>query len=1230
MVHGFNIDDEVQRQAKKGAYSAVTPVDSLSSDKTERVKRSSAKAWKPVTLRLPYLSSLVLITLALIAIIQWLLFRSRADQGILFASDINDLSLRTSFLYLYLPTLISVIYSFLWTWVDLDVKRLEPYFQLSKPDGATAENSILLHYPFDFLASVPLKAVRRKHWSVFATSMIMVLVFWGLTPIQAGIFAVNTIVVEVAIPMNRATNYTNVYDQGNVTAVYQQSAYNIAWLNETLPPYMTKDFVLAAFGSETAGASQGHDSIYVGTTTLYSVDLSCEVSLQWNDTGVIRSNSTSGCSFGYPPYRPMANNDSSKPYDTLYVGHINSDGLADYWLYNSCRDTFWVRWSKSSTAYIGDPEVGSQILPGQANATSLFCTPQYYQRDVVATVKTDGRQVVSTTPIGEKQVLPADLFNTTVFEWAMGSGNSNQDARGDFPTSGFPQQVTQLRNLPLNQAYLPPMAPFALAAYQRPMDDYFDPEVLRLAYQSAYRLLFARQLVDILQPQLNMSTRSAGSRAYTTQAVTVVPGFAYAATGLLVLVLVLSSSMAVYTSRRPCSLQEDPGSIASMMDLASRSLNVGRMMAHFDRHSAAELALQLQGARLCITKSSDHKHPPALQLLKSPAQSTPMGVVGTTSDSSSSGVRPMELHAMTGVLFFVFQLAAAVAFAILLWQAKQNHGLPLPSQNTVARQVLENYIPITIATLMEPFWLVLNRLLCMLQPWEELREGKADGSKSVGLTYHSLPPQFIIFRALKAKHFKLALVCLMTVLSNGLAVALGGVMYEGQAMTAHSAALPVTFKPVLRPLNGTGAPFTQSVDGKVSSSISDIPKDAFYRAMSNFTAGTPLPAWVDDSWAYLPASLSGGNGSSSYSVDTTAYGVSLQCRPLLHSSAAYRMNFTEDATGVTISVDFATASKDVLRCASEVVNMAKESHYDGERYALELSVPLGAVDGTLAEDLSCKQHIVAGWIRADLQTEGPLRRVAQDREAVRISFQEETLILCTPELKSAPANVSVSSTGEVLPDLPAPLWDSAQPVADSTDFIAQLNSYVIDNGGSWHSDNFPSDFTNYLLEQSLNSSRLLDSSPAVPAYEDVAPAFAALYTRLAAIVMGTNLESLFEPSDSSDLTTNASILNPEIRIFISLPAFLVTEVILVLYLFTTAWLYLHRPKKFLPRLPSTIASTIAYFAASQGVRDVRSGGKSAWRSTRWGFGDFVGVDGRRHVGVERESLLSQANGGVYS
>lgn len=64
--------------------------------------------------------------------------------------------------YLYVPNIVAVLYSLIWSWVDLDVKRMQPWFELSKPEGATAENSMFLDYPYDFIATVPVKAARRR------------------------------------------------------------------------------------------------------------------------------------------------------------------------------------------------------------------------------------------------------------------------------------------------------------------------------------------------------------------------------------------------------------------------------------------------------------------------------------------------------------------------------------------------------------------------------------------------------------------------------------------------------------------------------------------------------------------------------------------------------------------------------------------------------------------------------------------------------------------------------------------------------------------------------------------------------------------------------------------------------------------------------------------------------------------------------------------------------------
>ena len=67
--------------------------------------------------------------------------------------------------------MVIVLYGIGWAAVDLDVKRLEPYYQLSKPGGASANDSILLHYPFDFLALVPLIAAKRRFVNPAARSI---------------------------------------------------------------------------------------------------------------------------------------------------------------------------------------------------------------------------------------------------------------------------------------------------------------------------------------------------------------------------------------------------------------------------------------------------------------------------------------------------------------------------------------------------------------------------------------------------------------------------------------------------------------------------------------------------------------------------------------------------------------------------------------------------------------------------------------------------------------------------------------------------------------------------------------------------------------------------------------------------------------------------------------------------------------------------------------------------
>lgn len=64
--------------------------------------------------------------------------------------------------YQYVPNILAVLYSLVWSWIDFDAKRMQPWFELSKPGGEIAKNSVFLDYQYDFVAWVPFKAAKRR------------------------------------------------------------------------------------------------------------------------------------------------------------------------------------------------------------------------------------------------------------------------------------------------------------------------------------------------------------------------------------------------------------------------------------------------------------------------------------------------------------------------------------------------------------------------------------------------------------------------------------------------------------------------------------------------------------------------------------------------------------------------------------------------------------------------------------------------------------------------------------------------------------------------------------------------------------------------------------------------------------------------------------------------------------------------------------------------------------
>ena len=212
-----------------------------------------------------------------------------------------------------------------------------------------------------------------------------------------------------------------------------------------------------------------------------------------------------------------------------------------------------------------------------------------------------------------------------------------------------------------------------------------------------------------------------------------------------------------------------------------------------------------------------------------------------------------------------------------------------------------------MATLIEPFWVVLNRLLCLSQPFDQLRRGNAPPSLSLNLRYYSITQQLVFWRALRARHFLLSAVCGMALLANVLTIALSGLFTQNFVDLSDGLLLRQLHVIATTP-NATWLK-------------SGISMDTFYVAGSNLTAGTPLPAWVTPDHYLVPFELPPPTDKATkYQATTTGVGVELQCEELHHSQGSNLFNLTlnDNATAATLSTSHFQADGVMFRCHPEL------------------------------------------------------------------------------------------------------------------------------------------------------------------------------------------------------------------------------------------------------------------------------------------------------------------------
>lgn len=459
------------------------------------------------------------------------------------------------------------------------------------------------------------------------------------------------------------------------------------WLNETLPSFMTREYVLAPFGTNFSHPSEFRSSSALsGATRKYFVNITCEVptnglSSPWVD-------SSWGCSAHRFLLRNYPNDDTTKIYDALYVGYhdpYSDDGSAKHSLYGCCplnaSDTFLVQFSKVLSSVPDFYNMNQTEQYQNANVAMLYCRPSYWMQDVYATVSLPDHAVLDTHELATAAPLPSDAFNQSHFGIVINQGIQMLSTRTDFPTEIWPDQGPYLASTPLNLENISKMSTLAVSALQLPMDDYLDLDNLRSSYEAAYQILFARLMAAFLLDELDPSTEQLGEMTVQTQGIVIVPEFALATEIILGILMFVALTLLCLSHGRSKNLHFDPGTISSLMSLTGGMKNTLEIFSNLDQVSKEELHHNISPLKLRMLPEKEHVKGKSISIVTKLEEDPVLhcdGIKATsqTLDSGrpTGGLRPIEFSLAVGGPALTVLMLISVAIAVLYCEARSVNG----------------------------------------------------------------------------------------------------------------------------------------------------------------------------------------------------------------------------------------------------------------------------------------------------------------------------------------------------------------------------------------------------------------------------------------------------------------------------------------------------------------------------------------------------------------------------
>ncbi|RVX66331.1 hypothetical protein B0A52_09762 [Exophiala mesophila] len=783
--------------------------------------------WLPITLRLQYLTTIIVLTIVILALVIALHVRSSIHSGL---GDDNGSS-GTFFVSRFLPTLVAVCYVFSLSVILNDVKRTEPYARLSSPHGAPISNTLfyspLSPFSSTFLVAQDVTFSRDRPFEQLSLSSEL--------PIQA---------------VASSTTYFRTI--GNIL----QNVTTSAWITEK---YAILPFWPATQTSKSLGAFLSSQSeVWNAETLVVSTELECEP-LKLEDASLVdippntqpvssfRLTSDSGCMLSMAVDNRTGT--SSLSYWTLPSNFAPDDAI-----------------SSNSTGCIGDDAMLFSTAPFTGNysiaepdpdvqAIGFLCSAGYYfaNASVSVTVGLD-ESVVSVDDqayLRNKSPIPDSFLDIAGLQTLFLNKTS------------WPQRLFA------GKANMEILGPGALlsASYEYSTETILQDQDLRSRITQVKQRFLGEIFRDVFDSALvsaESQTSILGQVLSNTRRIVVVPVVAITLEVVLSLnlVLLLIALFASRLPRRPLELSADPTKSISVANLVCKEPSTMQQLGGSDPINPLGLLLHIQNLWCQIVDNTLYLFPSK----DFNAESNKKLIKNLTKRNSL----PSVLHLLPVILLFASLLVVAAAIGVLLgfseteglyqtafvYQLDFNvGGMQLDTINPAS--ILTTLLAVCIAL----WWGSVDSSMRKLQPFLALAKEPVTGEDGVSLTYEASYMLWAAFRAVKRRHWLLALVSCGAFYAEIFTIAMSALWSRTHSTRGYVAEVPVSFESRQIPLLLVGT--INDVDYFSSSFAGEVLRESFANQTTSWMYGANIqlslngsePTWSSSGWSFAPVDL---------------------------------------------------------------------------------------------------------------------------------------------------------------------------------------------------------------------------------------------------------------------------------------------------------------------------------------------------------------------------------------